>query len=160
MAEADKAVAATEPAKKRFVVVDPQRMKVAEYERRDWVCTAEEGTKVDDILDPGYWAHIAGQMTMYDRIEVRIDTGEFLLELLVKDVGRNWAQVVLLHEHDLSAKTPTGESNSEASEAIFKGPVRRWCVIRKSDQVAVQERLSDKAAALAWLADYERTILN
>jgi hypothetical protein len=160
---ADKASTATElaakPAPRRAVVVDPQRMQNAEYLRRDWVCTAEEGTTVDDILDPGYWSHIAGQLTIYDRIEVRIDSGEYLLELLVKDKGRNWAQVALLHHHDLVGKVKTGEATADEFEAVFKGPLRKWCVLRKSDSKVLEEKLADKGAALGWIASYETTIL-
>lgn len=146
-------------AAKRAVVVDPQRMQSAEYLRRDWVCTAEEGTTVKDILDPGYWSHIAGQLTLYDRIEVRIDSGEYLLELLVKQCGRNWAQVALLHNHDLVGKVTTGDAAADEFDAVFKGPLRKWCVIRKADGKALEERLVDKGAALAWITSYETTIL-
>jgi len=145
--------------KKRAVVVDPQRMQSAEYVRREWVCTAEEGTTADDVIDPGYWAHIAAQLTIYDRIEVRVDTGEYLLELLVKDVGRNWAQVAVLHHHDLAGKVKTGQAMEAEFEALFKGPQRKWCVIRKSDAKVLEERLADKTAALAWISNYESTIL-
>ena len=162
---ADKTKAAKIPAdaapsaKKRAVVVDPQRMQNAEYLRRDWVCTAEEGTVVEDLLDPGYWSHVAGGLTMYDHIEVRIDSGEFLLELLVKSCGRNWAQVALLHQHDLTGKVVTGEAATDEFEAQFKGPLRKWCVIRKADNVALNEKMETKAQALDWMSSYERTIL-
>lgn len=153
------AEAAAPAPKKRAVVLDPQRMQTAEYVRRDWVCTAEEGTVVDDVLDPGYWAHIANQLTVYDRIEVRIDTGEFLLELLVKQKGRNWAQVALLHHHDLVGDVKTGEAVGEDFEAVWKGPLLKWCVLRKSDTQLMEQKLASKGAALEWISGYERTIL-
>lgn len=146
-------------AKKRAVVLDPQRMQTAEYVRRDWVCTAEEGTTVDDVLEPAYWAHIARQLTMYDHIEVRVDTGEFLLELLIKQVGPNWAQVVLLHHHDLAGTAAPGAAVGEEFEALFKGPLRKWCAFRKSDNALLVEKIESKALVLEWIASYERTIL-
>lgn len=154
-----KAPEAAKTAKGRAVVIDPQRMQSAEYLRRDWVCTAEEGTTVEDLLDPAYWSHIAGQLTMYDHIEVRIDSGEFLLELLVKEAGKNWAQVALLHHHDLAGTVKTGEAPSEEFEALFKGPVRKWCAIRKADGVALHDKMESKAQALEYISGYERTIL-
>jgi hypothetical protein len=154
----EKAAAAAAP-KKRFVVVDPQRMQGAEYLRNEWICTAEEGTLVEDVLDPGYWAHIAGKLTVYDRIEVRVDTGEWLLELLVKSLGRNWAQVALLHHHDLAGKVITAEAPSDEFEAVYKGTLRKWCVMRKSDNAVLHEKAESKAGALEWLAGYERTVL-
>ena len=157
-AEPKAAPEAAAPAK-RAVVLEPQRMKGAEFERRDWVCTAEEGTTVDDILSPGYWSHLAGQLTPYDRIEMRVDTGEYLLELLVKQTGRNWAQVALLHHHDLVGDVKTGEAVGEEFEALWKGPLLKWCAIRKSDRQILEQRMATKEAAQAWIATYERTVL-
>lgn len=150
---------AAAPPAKRAVVLDHQRMQSAEYLRRDWVATAEEGTTVDDVLEPGYWSHLAAQLTLYDRIEVRIDSGEFLLELLVKQCGRNWAQVALLHHHDLAGKVTTGDAVTDEFEALFKGPLRKWCAFRKSDNQLLVEKLETKTAALEWISSYERTIL-
>lgn len=157
---ATEAAAAVNPAPaRRAVVVDPQRMQTAEYVRRDWVCTAEEATTVNDILDPSYWCHVAGQLTAYDRIEVRIDTGEFLLELLVKQCGRNWAQVALLHHHDLVGKVQTGAAAGDEFDVLWKGPLLKWCVIRKSDKQALEQKMASKEAGLAWVTAYENTIL-
>lgn len=155
------AAAATDEtrAKKRSVVLDPQRMQTAEYVRRDWVVTAEEGTTVDDVLDPSYWVHLAGQLTPYDRIEVRVDTGEFLLELLVKQSGRNWAQVALLHHHDLVGDVTTGAAIGDEFEVLWKGPLLKWCAIRKSDKQILEQKMASKEAGLAWITSYERTIL-
>jgi len=148
------------PTKPRAVVIDPQRMKIAEYVRNEWVVTAEEGTSVDDIVHPGYWAHMARQLSLYDRIEVRIDTGEFLLELLVKSVGPNWAQVAVLQHHQLVgvADDKTSEAHSEL-DVKFKGPIRKWCVVRKSDDEILHEKEESKLAASTWAAQYESTIL-
>lgn len=147
------------PAKARAVVVDPQRMQVAEYVRREWVVTAEEGTSVDDIVHPGYWTHMARQLALYDRIEVRIDTGEFLLELLVKSVGPNWAQVAVLHHHDLAGVAADESDARSELEVLFKGPIRKWSVVRKSDGDILHEKEETKLAASNWAAQYESTIL-
>ncbi len=174
MAEvADKAAKATKPAeahgaaeakpevaKKRAVVLDPQRKQGAEYVRNDWVVNAEQGTEVDDVLAPGYWSHVAGSLSAYDRIEVRIDTGEYLLELLVKQCGRNWAQVALLHHHDLIGEVKTGEAVDSDFEAVWKGPHLKWCVLRKSDDQLLEQKLGTRGAADAWIISYERTILD
>lgn len=153
------AAAPAVPAKARAVVVDPQRMKVAEYVRREWVVTAEEGTSVDDILHPGYWAHMARDMSMYDRIEVRIDTGEFLLELLVKNKGPNWAQVALLQHHDLVGVGADEAAALEEIDILFKGPIRKWCAIRKSDGEVLQDKFESKLAAGSYAAQYEISVL-
>ena len=39
----------------RTKVLNPQRFKLAEFARQDFVVEAEEGTTVEDILAPAYW---------------------------------------------------------------------------------------------------------
>lgn len=152
------AAATTTPeAQKRAVILMPARMSHAEFVRQDWVATAEEGTTIEDVLDPNYWSNMAAQMKPYDRIEVRVDTGEWLLELLVMNTDRNWASVVVLHQHDLQPED--GEvAVPEAFAAKFRGPLHRWCVVRKSDNEVLESKLESKEAASEWIRRYEQTI--
>ena len=152
------APATTKPeAPKRAVILMPARMSHAEFVRQDWVATAEEGTTVEDVLNPNFWSNMAAQMKPYDRIEVRVDTGEWLLELLVMNTDRNWASVVLLQQHELvpdAGDVPV----PEAFESIWKGPQHRWCVIRKSDKEMLETKLESKQAGIDWIRRYEQTI--
>jgi hypothetical protein len=65
---------------------------------------AKAGTKIEDVLQPQYWAHVAGQLGPYTRIEV-LETGEWMLELLVINCGRNWAKVQVLHKFELEERS-------------------------------------------------------
>lgn len=144
------------PATKRAVSVQPgMQFKLREQARQDWVVDAAEGTIVEDVLDPQYWAHVASQMQLYDRIEVLVETGEWMLELVCTGVGRNWAQVQILSRHDL---TPPVEAMSAAARysVDWKGPARKFAVIRKSDSQIVQEGFANRNDANAWLSNHER----
>lgn len=142
---------------KRALMLGEQRMELAEYLRQDWVATAEAGTLIDDVIDPGYWSHMASKMKLYDRIEVRMDTGDWLLELLVLDVGRNWARVVILHQHDL--QPADGESFvPDRFTPKFRGPVLKWSVIRAADSHVLIDKLETKQAAVEWIDRYEKNI--
>lgn len=145
----------SEEMKRRSVIIDPQRMHLAEFERQDWIVNAEEGTLISDIVDPGYWAHMAAQMKPYDRIEVRLETGEWIAEVLVLSTDRNWAKVHLLVKYDIAPELVN--SISPLQHAVeWKGVQKKHCVIRKSDQKIVQEGFEDKNKALQWLANHER----
>ena len=85
----------------RKSLANPQRMQLAEQWRQDWVVNAEEGTTVDDVLNPTYWASVATQFQVFDKIEVRLETGEWILELIVMSVGRTHATVYLAKRYDL-----------------------------------------------------------
>lgn len=143
---------------KRSLILNPQRIGLAEARRQDWVVNAEEGTTVQDVLDPGYWAHCASSMQVYDRIDVRLETGEWLLELFVLDVGRNYARVFLAKKHDFADSNIEVPVGAIKHKVEWKGPQRKHVVIRLSDGAAIQEGFSEKAVAMEWMANHERVI--
>ncbi len=146
------------PAEKqvRDVMLNPERMIVAEYERNEWMCTAAYGTTVEDVLLPGYWAHVAPQLKPYDHIEVRVDDGAWLLQLLVVDVSRSWARVHVLAQHMLTT-ADVSLTEAERHEVRFKGAHYKYCVIRNSDGAVVKDKFSKKEEAYLWMHDHEKT---
>lgn len=145
---------AEKPAKSARIL-NPHNMGLAEARRRDWVVDAEEGTTEEEVLDPQYWAHMASQLQPMDRIDVRAETGDWLLELIVINRGRNWAQVHLAAKHDLA---PRAEIMPAAvkHEIKWKGTGKKFCVIRLADSAVVQEGFEDRLVAAQWLANHER----
>ena len=139
---------------KRAVVLNPQRIGLAEQLRQDWVVNAEEGTTVKDVLETGYWAHIAAQLQIYDHIEVRLETGEWVLELIVLDVGRNYARVYLTQRYDFAEVRMDTPTNAITHKVEWKGPQRKHVVVRLSDSAALQEGFSSKAEAAAWMENH------
>lgn len=147
--------------KRRLVAVSEQRMGLAESHRRDWVVNAEVGTTIQDVLDPAYWAYVVKsssiQLSPYDRIEVRLESGEWVAELMVVNVGMTWASVHLLKLHELSdSAVPVPEPTK--FDIQWKGPQRKHAVIRLADGDVVQEGFGQKAEAADWLKNYQRTI--
>ena len=156
---ADKQHRMNVPAKetKSAAMIHPTRMKIAEYERNDWIVNAELTHTIDDILRPGYWAHMAQQMQPYDHIEVRAEDGAWIAELIVVETDRSWAKVILTRKYDL---VPT-ESLPEAEplhKVEWKGPQHRYCVIRLSDGERVQSEFKTKEAAAEWMKNHERIV--
>ena len=141
----------------RAPMMHPSRMQPAEYNRQDFVANAEVAHTVDDLLQPGYWSHMAAQLNAYDHIEVRADDGSWLVELLVTEVGKNYAKVIIRHKYDLVNVTEAPVL-SEQHKIEFKGPQKKHVVIRVSDGQSIKEGISKREEAEAWLKDYERTI--
>jgi hypothetical protein len=136
-------------------ILNPQRMGLAEHMRQLWMVNAEEGTTIEDVLDPQYWSHMAAQLQPYDRIDVLLETGEWLLELLVINRGRNWAQIHLLHKYDLEQRSETMPA-AQKHRIEWKGPQRKHAVIRIADSQVIQDGFSSKLEAGVWLANHEK----
>ena len=149
--------AVLEMVSKRAVVLNPQRCALAEQWRQDWVVNAEVGTTIDDILDPAYWAHMAAQFQRMDRIEVRMETGEWVADLICTESGRNWAAMHLITKHVLQPATEQAAGPAQ-HEVIWRGQQHRFCIKRTSDNEILQANIPSKPEALAWLQNYEQVI--
>jgi hypothetical protein len=127
------------------------RFKGSEYERTVWVVTVEEGVTSDDLERPDFWAHVANRMRPFDRIEVRADDGSYFAELLVIAVDRNWAKVKGLMFVQLNEEA-TGYAPGSADHIVkWRGPHRKWSVVRKSDNAVLKEECQTQAEATLWL---------
>lgn len=142
---------------KRSVQIDPGRMRLAEYERQDWVANAPEGSAIEDILQPGFWSLMAAQMKPYDRVEVRADDGTWLAEVLVLGCDRTWAKVHLLSSHQLTT-ADVSQSQSAKYDVIWKGPQKKWIVLRLADQTIVKEGIPTKDEGFAWMREHEKVV--
>lgn len=123
----------------------PNRMPLAETARNLWVMTCEEGTTREDINNTNYWNHVAKMLRPGDKIEVRTDESAFYAEFYVVSCGKNWAKVKELCFHDL-AKVPITDSTG-GFEVKWKGPHRKWAVLRISDGEVVSEKHEDQETA-------------
>lgn len=138
-------VALAEAPRKYNLQVNPARMKGAEYERTLWVVTAEAGTTREDLLQPSYWAHVAGQLKAYDRLEVRADDDTFYAEYLVLGVSHVSAKVWELNWQALS-KSDLPESGLYRVD--WGGPHNKWVIIRVADGAKIEVGLTKDDAVM------------
>jgi hypothetical protein len=139
-------------------ILNPQRIGLAEQMTQHWVVNAEEGTTVAEVLEPQFWSHCAAQMQVYDRIDVRLETGEWMLELIVLDVGRNYARVFVAKKYDFSETKIEVPVTAIKHKVEWKGPQKKHVVIRLSDNAVIQEGFSEKSAAMTWMQNHERVM--
>lgn len=137
--------------------LNQSRFKSAEYVRSVWAVTAEEGMRVEDMLKPDYWAHVASSLKPWDKIEVRAEDGAFYAELIVMQASRNWAKVRVVHQVELNEALPEG-TDVDGHIVKWSGPHAKWRVIRASDKSVIHEGASSEAEAKKWLDDHLRVV--
>lgn len=153
---------------KAVLQLDAARFQQADVVRETWAVTVEQGVTRADILNPAFWSHIAYKLRPYARIEVRCDDGSMFADLVVLNSERTWARVYVLSWADLTTKDVSQSQSAQAVQAAssaepekafrveYKGPHKRFCVIRNADNSYVRENEATKLDAQAWLIDYER----
>lgn len=154
-------MANTKPAQKEWTGaarIHSDRFKVADFTIGDFDAKVEMGTTKEDLLNPAFWSHVAENMTPWSRITVRAEDGTFYAQLLVLDCGRGHAKMRLLNWWDLTtadvAATQSATMNLDDFSIEWKGATKKAVVIRKADQVVLQEGLPSKGAAEVWLKNF------
>lgn len=147
-------------AKPSGLMLVPNRFGHAEHVRNHWVATVEvgpNGADPSDFLKPEYWSLIAKSLQPYDLIEVRADDGSYWGEFLVRQCDRNWAKVHPLREHKFGAEEKVAADQGDF-EVVWKGPHKKWCVIRRNDSSMVHEGEQEKLGAITWLEGYAKQV--
>lgn len=126
------------------------RLTMAEQARNTWRVTVPSGTPIEDAVKPGYWAHVATKLRIYDRIEIMPDDGTWIADALVRDVGRHSATLAILSHWELEPLSIVGDLGDFEIEHLAS---LGWCVRRKSDGSRVSERHATKSAAAVWVAE-------
>lgn len=152
--------ATTENVEKIDIKKKPQpiaeaRMGLMEFVRNTFIATIPEGVAIDFVIAPEYWTHVAQKFQPWDHIEVRAEDGAFWAELIVLSTGKMTARVVPIRYIDLHLEQEKGMDVGE-NEVTWKGPHKKWCVLRKEDKVYLAEQLPSKQEAMQWIINNSR----
>lgn len=141
----------------------PTAFEVADYKRTMYRGMVERGIMPDDVIHPAYWAYHAAKLKPWDRVELCAEDGTWFGEYLVLGCDRTWARVfplrvIMLTTADVS-ETQAAKANSKGMpkgelssyEVRFRGPAKKWSVIRRSDGGILAEGMTQKQDAEAWL---------
>lgn len=122
--------------------------------RNSWIVTVLVDFPYDYLLDPRMWAHLANRLNIRDQIEVWAEDLSWGAEFRVIDKGTFGIKVAeWTGKKEFTTSVPL-DTIPEGYFIDYKGPMLRYCIFRKADGKRLQERVADKAGALAWLASY------
>ena len=77
-----------------------------------------------------------------------------MAHLSVASCSLNWAKVHVLKHYELAAIDVEADQNVHTVE--WKGPQRKFAIIRKSDKELIKDGFADKASAMAAMVEHER----
>lgn len=162
MNEALEAEAPEKPVERRPPILQPRRVMVG-YAGHFWStyqCIAEEAHRPEDALTSNYWAHVATErnMRVNDRLEVRSETGEWALDLIVTQAGAKHVRVRPTWAWKAEETAPADEQGLRLVAVRFKGPVLKHCIVRVADNEILKEGIAAKADAFREALDFERNL--
>ncbi len=125
-----------------------RRFALAEHARAVYFATVEQHITPENVLQPGFWRHIASQLKPYDEVVVANDDCSWRMQLVVADAWHNGARLVELSRADMAGKEEEDLSLGDDLRVRWRGPVNKWCVVRTSDGVILRANLPDKNVAM------------
>lgn len=136
--------------------LSPAKLQPAEHYRTRYAAVVDDGTTVEDLQRPEFWCHVAGKLRQMDILEVLAEDGSYFAELMVLKSGVGFAKVLLLREVQLEATAP--EDDDLPVVVQWKGPHRKYSVIRKSDSVILKDSFVTKGEAETHAREYAQTV--
>ncbi len=114
----------------------------------------------EDLLQPGFWAHHAMGKRPGDEIRALAQDGTWIAEYFVIDTHATWLKVKELSftelsgadrvENELVVKAFIGDH-----KVVHRGP-RKWSIVRYADGAVLQQDITEKDSAWAWLNKHAR----
>lgn len=131
-----------------------------DYAITQHMVTVQEGITPKDLTRPDFWAHIANRLRVHDVLYVRSEDSAFFGRLLVTDCGRTWAKVFILEMHDLTSESKSANDDDivDGHSVKWKGPTKKFCVIRESDGAVIEEKCASKNDAFQRREAYLDTV--
>lgn len=137
--------------------IHASRFKAAEHVRNVWAVVPEAGVPFEDMLEPAYWSHVAAKLRGGDVIEVYPEDATYFARLMVRRTARLEAVVSKIEQvvFDAAAE-PT--IPADTYEAAWKGPHRKWSVVRLADKEIVKDGFENRDGATTWIASHLKAL--
>ena len=139
-----------------FAQLTESRLSLAEYAHQRWSVVPAEGTDFETVLRDSFWAHVSAKFKIGDIIEVRAEDGSYFAELYIRECGRNYAKTAVLRKVELEPASAPVESAD--FDIQWKGPHRKFAVVRLSDGEIMKEGFLDRAMAGDYLRSHSRAV--
>lgn len=133
--------------------INAPAFKPSEFTHRNFDATVETGTTIEDCKQPGFWMHVADQLTPSDKITVYAADQSFYAELLVLGKTRVEARVAVINFTDLSSATNGQSLGDELAkyDISWAGPANKWRIVHKDSKDVIRDGFDNEAAARTFL---------
>lgn len=132
--------------------LNPTKFGLAEFAGNTFRAVPEHGTKMEEFMQPEFWAHIAAQCKVFDKIEVIPESGEYYAMFVVVSASKTGLRVKPVIRVDLTNSDELAVDKD--LDAKWMGPHAKWCVVRKADGAIMYRDMASKEEATLKLAEH------
>ena len=142
-------------------------MRLVRQAKNDYHLTVDGTTEPEDLLEPGWWKHIAH---LFARDWKNVKSGQEPPDLLVVCEDRTWRQSFEVRDvgpyhvkvlpisdvwrYGLNPREVEPEATDECDYRVWYTPGAKWMVQRLRDKENLVKGLLNRDVGDAWLVDY------
>lgn len=128
----------------------PTVLRARVYETAEYTHICAHGVTFEMVTTPAYWTHVAKSVKPFDEIFVKSEDQSFYAHLMVTAVGSREVHTATISHVKLSQPGDVEVDDVDA-EVTWRGPSRKWSVVRKSDKEVLRDSFENKEIAQRWL---------
>lgn len=145
-----------EALKKSVNTILPQSFGLAEHKMRHFVADIKQQVTVEEVCRSEFWPHVSDELQPLDAILCRWEDGSKIIHLRVTQCEGHFVKVQKVGEEILGGFGTDVPSEFERFEIQYKGPTKKFVVLRKSDNAEVASNIPSKVDAAKWVKDNDR----
>lgn len=134
----------------------PTRLMPLEHGVLFYHYVVPHGTSLEDLSNPGYWAHVAHQLKTGTRIVCDAVDNSWTATLIVRSVAKVEAHTEVLTHNELGKSSKSVSDTKNSTYFVeFRGPKLKWCVVTKNDGVTrvLKDSFETREIAAEWLVE-------
>ena len=115
---------------KPITQANPERFLRQESAYNVFCYWAQAGSTIEDHLAPEFWLALSSKFSPNDELVVKEETGEWRAHFLIRSIGSDGVDIVLLDENQIGGTAPVGAKIPYKSgpRVIYRGAHLRWSV--------------------------------
>ncbi len=135
----------------------PTRLPQANHVIISYAHTPEYGISIDEVLKPEYWSHVAKSLRPGYVVFVTAADMSWRAELMVRDVTRNEALMGVVSHVKFGAAVDL-DVDEMPYELKWRGPARKFSVLRKTDGDILKDEFPTKELASEWAKNHMKAM--
>ena len=117
---------------------------------RLFTCEVNPRVTVKDVLNDGFFSHVASQLRPFDAIEIRWQDRSRVVTVRVHSAGNTWAKTHLASEVEMGSSISGQVPEGYEIDFVQTG----WRVIRTDTKAVMKDGFDLDREALAWLTTH------
>ena len=122
-----------------------------------WEAVPKEGTPLDNILRPEFWANVSARIKPGSTIIVYPGDGAWYAELVVWDAGQNWARVSHKHAPLVRPQFVAAPGVLDQFEIRYH-PSKAWQVVERASNRVLKDNFPNAEDGRRWILDQQKVL--